>query len=102
MAQQIRSLRQCIRPKPTWARIPEWRRSSGQCATRGTVAPHKAAEQDHVVVQATLGRLYEMGSKGVSDTDSDVVKDNGQAIRWYRKAAAAGSTEAINGLKRLE
>jgi len=50
----------------------------------------KAAEQDNAVAQYHLGFCYEHG-RGVA-------KDEVEAVNWYRKAAARGSTAALNNL----
>lgn len=50
----------------------------------------KFAERGHALEQRTLARLYEAG-KGVA-------KDEGEALKWYRKAAAQGDIDSMFSL----
>jgi hypothetical protein len=48
------------------------------------------AEQDEPVAQTTLGSIYERGQ--------GVVRDDAEAVRWYRKAAEQGLAYALDRL----
>ena len=59
--------------------------------------PHryrKSAEQGNADAEFSLGIIYEHGL-GVS-------RDNAEALKWYRKAAAHGKKDAKSGIERLE
>jgi hypothetical protein len=51
-----------------------------------------AADQNFAIAQANLGVCYEDGC--------GVPQDQGQAIYWYRRAAAQGNHDAIRALRR--
>jgi uncharacterized protein len=53
----------------------------------------KAAAQNDVVSQSTLGDMYENGI--------GVKKDRQKAIEWYRQAAENGDAEAVAALQVL-
>jgi len=55
-----------------------------------------AAEKGYPIAQYDLGRLYETG-----ETDSDIVKDEVEALRLYRQAAEAGCTPAFSAVGRF-
>jgi TPR repeat protein len=54
-------------------------------------AYRKAADLGNAHAQTLLGRLYAAGGGGLP-------KDNGQALYWYRKAAAQDDPDALNNV----